>query len=79
MSSTAIILVWLNKPAISDVTLQALKNEAKQLELKLLRNKDKNTHIRAIASTLLKKKKVIIPESVDLHKISTEDDQLPST
>ena len=76
MLSTAIILAWLDKPAISDVTLQALKEEAKQLGLNLLRNKDKNTHIKAVASTLLKKGKVTISESVDLQKISTDDVKL---
>lgn len=76
MSSTAIILAWLDKPAISDVTLQALKEEAKQLGLNLLCNKDKNTHIKAVASTLLKKGKVTISESVDLQKISTDDVKL---
>ena len=76
MLSTAIILAWLDKPAISDVTLQALKEEAKQLGLNLLRNKDKNTHIKAVTSTLLKKGKVTISESVDLQKISTDDVKL---
>ena len=76
ISFTAIILAWLNKPAISDVTLHALTEEAKQLGLNLLRNKDKNTHIKAVASTLLKQRKVTISESVDLRKISTDDVKL---
>ena len=55
MSSTGITLAWLNKPAISDVTLHTLKEEAKQLGLNLLHNIDKNTHIKAVMSTLSKK------------------------
>lgn len=78
MSSTAIIIVWFNKTAISDATIQALQKEAKQADLNLLPNKDKNTHGRAIASTLMKQKEDIIPESVDLHKTSTDDVQITS-
>ena len=78
MTSTAIILAWMNKPTINDVSLQQLKKEAKELGLNLLRNKDKNTHVKAVASTLLSEKKVIISDSVKLDKVCRDDIQLPN-
>lgn len=47
--------------------------EAKGMGLKLLRNKDKNTFIRAVASTLLREKKVLFPSEVSLNKVTQED------
>lgn len=47
--------------------------EAKRMGLKLLRNKDKNTFIRAVASTLLREKKVLFPSEVSLNKVTQED------
>ena len=78
MSSMAIMLAWLNKTSNTDVTMKDLKNEAKKMGLNLLRSKDKNTHIKAIASTLLRNEKVSIG-SVELHKVCRDDVQLSST
>lgn len=71
MSATAIILVWLGKNSSNEIRLEELKKEAKGL--KLLRNKDKNTFIGAVASTLLREKKVLIPSEVSLNKVTQED------
>lgn len=73
MSATAIILVWLGKNSSNEIRLEELKKEAKGMGLKLLRNKDKNTFIGAVASTLLREKKVLIPSEVSLNKVTQED------
>lgn len=73
MSATAIILVWLGKNSSNEIRLEELKKEAKRMGLKLLRNKDKNTFIGAVASTLLREKKVLIPSEVSLNKVTQED------
>ena len=73
MSATAIILVWLGKNSSNEIRLEELKKEAKGMGLKLLRNKDKNTFIGAVASTLLREKKVLIPSEVSLNKVPQED------
>ena len=41
--------------------------------LTLLRNKDKNTYIRAVASFLVKNKKVSISTGVALDRVSQDD------
>lgn len=43
------------------------------MDLTLLRNKDKNTYIRAVASSLVQKKKVTIAENVALDRVSQDD------
>lgn len=73
MSATAIILVWLGKNSSNEIRLEELKKETKRMGLKLLRNKDKNTFIGAVASTLLREKKVLIPSEVSLNKVTQED------
>lgn len=73
MSATAIILVWLGKNSSNEIRLEELKKEAKGMGLKLLRNKDKNTFIGAVASTLMREKKVLIPSEVSLNKVTQED------
>lgn len=73
MSATAIILVWLGKNSSNEIRLEELKKETKGMGLKLLRNKDKNTFIGAVASTLLREKKVLIPSEVSLNKVTQED------
>ena len=71
-SAETIILVWLEKTTINDVHLiKDLKPVAKNLKLKLLRNKDKTAHIRAIASTLLKQGKVKV--NAPLGNITRDD------
>ena len=70
MSATAIILVWLGKNSSNEIRLEELKKEAKGMGLKLLRNKDKYTFIGAVASTLLREKKVLIPSEVSLNKVT---------
>lgn len=72
MSATAIILAWLGKNSSNEIRLEELKEEAKRMGLKLLRNKDKNTFIGAVASTLLREKKVLIPSEVSLNKVTQE-------
>ncbi|KAK3726970.1 hypothetical protein QZH41_014713, partial [Actinostola sp. cb2023] len=61
-SAQAIILKWLDKPSMKDIRLQELKKSAKELDMKLLRNKDKDTHILGIASQLLIRRIVKIHE-----------------
>lgn len=73
MSATAIILAWLGKNSSNEIRLEELKKEAKGMGLKLLRNKDKNTFIGAVASTLMREKKVLIPSEVSLNKVTQED------
>lgn len=73
MSATAIILAWLGKNSSNEIRLEELKKEAKRMGLKLLRNKGKNTFIGAVASTLLREKKVLIPSEVSLNKVTQED------
>lgn len=73
MSATAIILAWLGKNSSNEIRLEELKKEAKRMGLKLLRNKDKNTFLGAVASTLLREKKVLIPSEVSLNKVTQED------
>ena len=73
MSATAILLVWFGKNSSNEIRLEALKQEAKRMGLKLLRNKDKNTYIKAVASTLLREEKVSIPPEVSLYKVTQED------
>ena len=73
MSATSIILAWLGKNSSNEIRLEELKKEAKGMGLKLLRNKDKNTFIGAVASTLMREKKVLIPSEVSLNKVTQED------
>ena len=74
MSATAILLGWLAKSASNEIRLEELKKEAKKMGLTLLRNKDKNTYIRAVASSLVQKRKVkIIAENVALDRVSQDD------
>lgn len=48
-----------------------LKPLARQFNLKLLRNKDKNMHVRAISSTLIEKGLVSV--TTNLNNVSRED------
>lgn len=73
MSATAILLVWLAKSASNEIRLEELKKEAKKMGLTLLTNKDKNTYIRAVALSLVQKKKVTIAETVALDRVSQDD------
>jgi len=64
-------LVWLDR-TINDVHLiKDLRPIAKTLNLKLLRNKDKTSHIRAIASTLLKQEKFNV--NAPLENVTKDD------
>ena len=72
MSGSAIFLVWFQKAASNEICLNHLKHEAKQIGLTLLRNKDKNTYIRAVVS-LLEINKVSIAAGVALDKVSQDD------
>lgn len=63
----------MEKNSSNEIRLEELKKEAKRMGLKLLRNKDKNTFIGAVASTLLREKKVLIPSEVSLNKVTQED------
>ena len=72
MSGSAIFLVWFQKAASNVICLNHLKHEAKQIGLTLLRNKDKNTYIRAVVS-LLEINKVSIAAGVALDKVSQDD------
>lgn len=48
-----------------------LKPLAKQFNLKLLRNKDKNMHVQAISSTLIERGLVLV--TTTLNNVSRED------
>lgn len=75
MLATAILLVWFQKTSSSEIRLNHLKHEAKQMGLTLLRSKDKNTYIRAVASFsfLVQNNKVLIAAGVALDKVSQDD------
>jgi len=71
-SAEAVLLVWLGKATIHDIRLDKdLKPLARQFNLKLLRNKDKNMHIRAISSILIERGLVSVTTS--LNNVSRED------
>ena len=72
MSATAILLVWFQKTASNEIRLNHLKHEAKQMGLTLLRNKGKNTYIRAVTSFLVKNK-VSFATGVALDRVSQDD------
>lgn len=70
-SAEAVLLVWLGKATMHDVKLDKdLKPLARQFNLKLLRNKDKNMHVRAIASTLIERGLVLV--TTNLNNVSRE-------
>ena len=74
-SAASIILAWLNRATINDVHLiKDLKPLAKEFNMKLLRNKDKNAHIRGIASFLLNKGRIKVTAS--LESITRDDVQI---
>ena len=65
------LLVWLGKATMHDVKLDKdLKPLARQFNLKLLQNKDKNMHVRAIASTLIERGLVLV--TTNLNNVSRE-------
>ena len=73
MSATAILLVWFGKTASNEIRLNDLKKEAKNMGMTFLRNKDKNTYLRAVASFLVQNKKVSIAAGVAFDKVSQDD------
>ena len=73
MSATAILLVWFGKTASNEIRLDDLKKEGKKMGMTLLRNKDKNTYLQAVASFLVKNKKVSIAAGVAFDKVSQDD------
>lgn len=72
LSASAVLLVWFNKKCSSEIRLEDLKKQAKEMGLSLLRNKDKNTFIKAVASALIKEKKVVLTQS-DYTKVTQDD------
>lgn len=71
-SAEAVLLVWLGKATMHEVKLDKdLKPLARQFNLKLLRNKDKNMHVRAISITLIEKGLVSV--TTNLNNVSRED------
>lgn len=72
LSATAVLLVWFNKTSSSEIQLDDLKKEAEIMGSSLLRKKDKNTFMKAVASTLLKDEKVVLSHS-DYSKVTQED------
>lgn len=72
LSATAVLLVWFNKTSSSEIQLDDLKKEAEIMRSSLLRKKDKNTFMKAVASTLLKDEKVVLSHS-DYSKVTQED------
>ena len=73
MSATAILLVWFGKTASNEIRLDDLKKEAKNMGMTLLRNKDKNTYLQAVASFLVQNKKVSIVAGIAFDKVSQDD------
>ena len=68
------IVAWLDRATINDVHLiNDLKPLAKEFNMKLLRNKEKTAHIRAIASILLKIERIKV--KAPLERISRDDVQ----
>jgi len=72
LSATAVLLVWFNKKSSSEIRLNDLKNQAKEMGLSLLCNKGKNTFIKAVASALVKEKEVVLTHS-DYTKVTPDD------
>lgn len=71
-SAEAVLLVWLGKATMHEVKLDKdLKPLARQFNLKLLRNKDKNMHVRPISSTLIEKGLVSV--TTNLNNVLRED------
>ena len=71
-SAEAVLLVWLGKATMHEVKLDKdLKPLARQFNLKLLQNKDKNMHVRAISSTLIEEGLVSV--TTNLNNVSRED------
>lgn len=71
-SAEAVLLVWLGKATMHEVKLDKdLKPLARQFNFKLLQNKDKNMHVRAISSTLIEKGLVSV--TTNLNNVSRED------
>lgn len=65
----------MDRATINDVHLiKDLKPLAKEFNMKLLRNKEKNAHIRAIASILLKKERIKV--TAPLESITRDDVQI---
>ena len=48
-----VVMMALGKPSIKDVKMEGLHKLRKQLNLPLLRGKDKCTHVRAVANSLI--------------------------
>ena len=70
-SAEAVLLVWLGKATMHEVKLDKdLKALARQFNLKLLPNKDKNMHVRAISSTLIEG---LVSVTTNLNNVSRED------
>ena len=73
-SAETIILVWVERTTINKVHLiKDLKPIAKNLKLKLLRNKDETAHIRAIASTLYPLQQGKVKVNAPLGNITRDD------
>ena len=72
LSASAVLLVWFNKKCSSEIRLEDVKKQAKEMGLSLLCNKDKNTFIKALASALIKEKKVVLTQS-DYTKVTQDD------
>ena len=74
LSASAVLLVWFNKKCSCEITLEDLKKQAKEMGLSLLCNKDKNKIIKALAlaSALIKEKKVVLTQS-DYTKVTQDD------
>lgn len=71
-SAEAVLRVWLRKAGMHEVKLDKdLKPLIKQIDLKLLRNKDQNRHVQAISSTRIERGLVL--ETPTLNNVSRED------
>ncbi|RMX39833.1 hypothetical protein pdam_00023349 [Pocillopora damicornis] len=57
----------------NEIRLDDLKKEAKNMGMTLLRNKDKNTYLQAVASFLVQNKKVSIVAGIAFDKVSQDD------
>ena len=66
-------LSGLGKQPAMRSDLMIWKKEAKNMGMTFLRNKDKNTYLRAVASFLVQNKKVSIAAGVAFDKVSQDD------
>ena len=68
-----IVMAVLGKPSIKDVKMENLHKLRKTFNLSLLRGKDKFTHVRAIANSLINEGYIKIANDASLASLTRSD------